>query len=62
MALQTVITELDVTMAHGLTTTLTKSCGKQTGTIGSETDESQEPSGIITVSGIIPDCPDPVPA
>ena len=60
MPLQDVVTELDVTMSTGITTTLTKSCGKLTGTIGAEVDESQVPTGIVTVSGIIPDCPDPV--
>lgn len=60
MTLQTVITELAVAMKTDVTTTLTKSCGKLTGTIGAEVDESKDPTGIVTVSGIIPDCPDPV--
>ena len=59
MPLQDVVTELEKVMSTGITTTLTKSCGKLTGTIGSEVTESQVPTGIVTVDGIIPDCPDP---
>ena len=59
MPLQDVVTELTKVMSTGITTTLTKSCGKETGTIGSEVTESSLAAGIVTVDGIIPDCPDP---
>ena len=59
MTLQTVSTDLDVTMTTGITTTLTKSCGKDTGTVGSEVRETSDPTKIISVSGIVANCPDP---
>lgn len=59
MTFQAVSTDLTVTMETGITTTLTKSCGKETGTVGSEVTETQDPTKIITVSGILPNCPDP---
>lgn len=59
MALQHVTTELEATLVTGIVTTLTKSCGKQTGTIGSEVTESKAQAGIVTVNGIVTNCPDP---
>lgn len=46
-------------MTTGITTTLTKSCGKDTGTIGAEVRETSDPTRIVTVSGIETECPDP---
>ena len=60
MTHQSVTTDLTVSMGTGITTTLTKSCGKDTGTVGSEVRETSDPTKIITVSGIEVECPDPV--
>lgn len=57
---QEVSTDLTTVMTTGITTTLTKSCGKDTGTIGAEVRETSDPTKIITVNGIVANCPDPV--
>lgn len=57
--LQSQSTELIATVANdSRVTELIKACGKPTGTIGSEVWEATS-QAVITVNGIIANCPDP---
>lgn len=59
MPYQSVVTELTATITTGITTNLRRSCGKETGTIGSEVKETSDPAKIVTVGLPLENCPDP---